>query len=161
MAAVVPRARACRRSCSRHSRLATEVLRHLPEGRAASAGRASEGVIRGYRGGYLPLQRREIERGLRDGTVLRRGGDQRARAGDRHRRAGRGGAAGYPGTHRLHLAAGRAAPGGGRARRWRCWWRTRAPARPVHRQAPRLLLRRAAGAGAASTPTTCKSWSAT
>src|SRR5579864_1514051 len=26
-------------------------------------------AIRGYRGGYLPLQRREIERGLRDGTV--------------------------------------------------------------------------------------------
>jgi DEAD/DEAH box helicase domain-containing protein len=26
-------------------------------------------TIRGYRGGYLPLRRREIERGLRDGTV--------------------------------------------------------------------------------------------
>jgi DEAD/DEAH box helicase domain-containing protein len=26
-------------------------------------------VVRGYRGGYLPQQRREIERGLRDGTV--------------------------------------------------------------------------------------------
>src|SRR4029077_9080885 len=30
----------------------------------------SEGVIRGYRGGYLPLKRREIERGLREGEVL-------------------------------------------------------------------------------------------
>ncbi|MGA7733173.1 MAG: DEAD/DEAH box helicase, partial [Chloroflexia bacterium] len=28
-----------------------------------------ESAIRGYRGGYLPTQRREIERGLRDGTV--------------------------------------------------------------------------------------------
>ncbi|MBN1542568.1 DEAD/DEAH box helicase [candidate division KSB1 bacterium] len=30
----------------------------------------SESLIRGYRGGYLPLQRREIERGLRDGSIL-------------------------------------------------------------------------------------------
>ncbi len=29
----------------------------------------SEGGVRGYRGGYLPRQRREIERGLRDGSV--------------------------------------------------------------------------------------------
>ncbi|MBN2388859.1 MAG: DEAD/DEAH box helicase [Anaerolineales bacterium] len=28
-----------------------------------------EGVVRGYRSGYLPSQRREIERGLRDGSV--------------------------------------------------------------------------------------------
>ena len=50
------------------SRLTTEVLttylkdghRGLPEG--------SEGV-RGYRGGYLPLRRREIEKGLREGSV--------------------------------------------------------------------------------------------
>jgi len=30
----------------------------------------SESVIRGYRGGYLPLKRRKIERGLREGSVL-------------------------------------------------------------------------------------------
>lgn len=29
-----------------------------------------EGLIRGYRGGYLPLKRREIERGLREGKIL-------------------------------------------------------------------------------------------
>jgi DEAD/DEAH box helicase domain-containing protein len=29
----------------------------------------AEEVVRGYRGGYLPRQRREIERGLRDGSV--------------------------------------------------------------------------------------------
>jgi DEAD/DEAH box helicase domain-containing protein len=51
------------------SRLATEVLvtylKDMFENRPGS-----EGVIRGYRGGYLPLKRREIERGLRDGSVL-------------------------------------------------------------------------------------------
>ncbi len=30
----------------------------------------SASLIRGYRGGYLPLQRREIERGLRDGSII-------------------------------------------------------------------------------------------
>ena len=51
------------------SRLATEVLvTYLKEALEARPG--SEGIIRGYRGGYLPLKRREIERGLRDGSVL-------------------------------------------------------------------------------------------
>jgi DEAD/DEAH box helicase domain-containing protein len=51
------------------SRLATEVLvTYLKEALEKRPG--SEGVIRGYRGGYLPLKRREIERGLREGSVL-------------------------------------------------------------------------------------------
>jgi DEAD/DEAH box helicase domain-containing protein len=51
------------------SRLATEVLvTYLKESLETKPG--SEGVIRGYRGGYLPLKRREIERGLREGSVL-------------------------------------------------------------------------------------------
>ena len=51
------------------SRLATEVLvTYLKESIERQPG--SEGVIRGYRGGYLPLKRREIERGLREGSVL-------------------------------------------------------------------------------------------
>ena len=50
------------------SRLATELLTtYLKEAFAGPPG-ASD-VIRGYRGGYLPLRRREIERGLRSGEV--------------------------------------------------------------------------------------------
>ena len=51
------------------SRLATEVLvTYLKEALETRPG--AEGIVRGYRGGYLPLKRREIERGLRDGSVL-------------------------------------------------------------------------------------------
>ncbi|HXB54461.1 MAG TPA: DEAD/DEAH box helicase [Vicinamibacteria bacterium] len=50
------------------SRLATEILvTYLKEALETRPG--SEGLIRGYRGGYLPLKRREIERGLREGSV--------------------------------------------------------------------------------------------
>jgi len=50
------------------SRVSTEVLLTYLRDFAVSQGRAPE-AVRGYRGGYLPLQRREIERGLRDGSV--------------------------------------------------------------------------------------------
>jgi DEAD/DEAH box helicase domain-containing protein len=51
------------------SRLATEVLvTYLKQALETKPG--AEGIIRGYRGGYLPLKRREIERGLREGSVL-------------------------------------------------------------------------------------------
>ncbi len=51
------------------SRLATEVLvTYLKEALETRPG--SEGVVRGYRGGYLPNKRRDIERGLRAGSVL-------------------------------------------------------------------------------------------
>ncbi len=49
------------------ARTSVEVL--LTYLRNAAKGRLPERAIRGYRGGYLPLQRREIERGLRDGSV--------------------------------------------------------------------------------------------
>jgi DEAD/DEAH box helicase domain-containing protein len=50
------------------SRLATEILTtYLKDAYQGPPG-ASD-VIRGYRGGYLPQRRREIERGLREGTV--------------------------------------------------------------------------------------------
>ena len=51
-----------------NSRLHTEVmLTYLRQAFPAAAGRSEP--IRGYRGGYLPGERREIERGLRDGKI--------------------------------------------------------------------------------------------
>jgi DEAD/DEAH box helicase domain-containing protein len=50
------------------SRLSTELLTtYLKEDFEGGAGEAER--IRGYRGGYLPTRRREIERGLREGHV--------------------------------------------------------------------------------------------
>jgi len=47
------------------SRLATEVLLA-----SVKHGVADSGIVRGYRGGYLPTRRRAVEKGLRDGEVL-------------------------------------------------------------------------------------------
>ncbi len=50
------------------SRLATEILTtYLKEDCQGPPG--APDLVRGYRGGYLPLRRREIERGLREGSV--------------------------------------------------------------------------------------------
>jgi DEAD/DEAH box helicase domain-containing protein len=50
------------------SRLTTEILTtYLKDAFQGPPG--ADDVIRGYRGGYLPLRRREIERGLRSGDV--------------------------------------------------------------------------------------------
>jgi DEAD/DEAH box helicase domain-containing protein len=51
------------------SRLSTEVLlTHLKAELETRPG--APDLVRGYRGGYLPLRRREIERGLREGSVM-------------------------------------------------------------------------------------------
>ncbi len=50
------------------SRLTTEVLLGYLRDQAPLWGRSPE-AVRGYRGGYLPSLRREIEQGLREGTV--------------------------------------------------------------------------------------------
>lgn len=50
------------------SRLITEVLlTYLKQEIEKSV--TDKGLVRGYRGGYLPLKRREIEKGLRDGSI--------------------------------------------------------------------------------------------
>ncbi len=51
-----------------NNRLATEVLLTYLKDACAKAP-ASPDSVRGYRGGYLPRERREIERGLRDGDI--------------------------------------------------------------------------------------------
>ncbi len=51
------------------SRLLTEVLLTYIK-QDIERGVKDEGLIRGYRGGYLPLRRREIEKGLREGKIL-------------------------------------------------------------------------------------------
>ncbi len=51
-----------------NSRLHTEILlTYLKDANPAPPG--SPDIVRGYRGGYLPLERREIERGLRGGSI--------------------------------------------------------------------------------------------
>jgi DEAD/DEAH box helicase domain-containing protein len=52
------------------SRLTTEILTtYLKDDFAPPEGTGAREQIRGYRGGYLPQRRREIERGLRQGSV--------------------------------------------------------------------------------------------
>src|SRR6185295_10328097 len=51
------------------SRLSTEVL--LGSIKSAIADKTGDsGIVRGYRGGYLPNRRREVEQSLRAGDVL-------------------------------------------------------------------------------------------
>src|SRR5713226_7028513 len=51
------------------SRLSTEVLLSTIK-RGVEDRTGDAGIVRGYRGGYLPLRRREVEQGLRSGEVL-------------------------------------------------------------------------------------------
>ena len=96
------------------ARLTVEVLvRYLKDAWCAIRW-ATQARVRGYRGGYLATQRREIERELRAGRNHDRRFHQRAGAGHRHRPARRVRALRLSGHHRQHMAAGGAS---GTARR--------------------------------------------
>ena len=92
--------------CARARRAAAA----LPARGAAPSTRPADtdAQVEGYRGGYLPNERRAIERGLRERRDPRRRRDQRARAGRRHRRPRCGGAHRLPRHARQRLAADRA-----------------------------------------------------
>jgi DEAD/DEAH box helicase domain-containing protein len=52
------------------SRLSTEVLLTAIKSGVADRATGDSGIVRGYRGGYLPNRRRQVEQGLRAGEVL-------------------------------------------------------------------------------------------
>ena len=134
------------------SRVAVEImLSNLRETLRADLGPRSR--IRGYRGGYLPTERRSIERGLRDGEVLGVVSTNALELGRGHRAAGRRGARGLPGLDRRHVAAdGPRRPAGRRERRDPR--RLAGAGRPVRHPPPGVRARRPAGGGPASTRTT-------
>ncbi len=90
------------------ARRTTEVLLGYVRDEVESAG-GDPGRIRGYRGGYLPLERREIEQGLRDGSVLGVVATNALELGVDIGQLGAAVIAGYPGTiASLWQQAGRA-----------------------------------------------------
>ena len=104
-----------------NNRLATEVLvTYLKD--ACDSGRFPTESVRGYRGGYLPRERREIERKPARRRDPGRGGHQRAGAGHRHRLARRRGDGGVSGHDRVAAGSAPGAPDAARVRRPRCWW---------------------------------------
>jgi DEAD/DEAH box helicase domain-containing protein len=57
------------RQDSQEHRAGAQLLRQQAAGSPTGSAQANENFIRGYRSGYLPNQRREIEQGLRSGEI--------------------------------------------------------------------------------------------
>ena len=128
------------------SRLATEVV--LANVKKAVEDRTGDaGIVRGYRGGYLPLRRREVEQGLRAGEVLGVITTSALELGIDIGAPRRRGARGLPGNDRLDVAAGRARGPAHRPIRGGDGRHQLADG-PVPRRASGLSLRRGAGARA-------------
>ena len=91
-----------------NNRLATEILvTYLKD--ACDRGPLPSETVRGYRGGYLPRERREIERRLRDGEIRAVVATNALELGIDIGSLDAVVMAGYPGHHRLHWQrAGRA-----------------------------------------------------
>ena len=126
------------------SRLATEILTtYLKDDFDGPPGTREQ--IRGYRGGYLPQRRREIEKGLREGSVRAVVSTNALELGIDIGALDVCVMAGYPGTIAAHVAARRPRRpaqrplGGGAGRQQRA-------ARSVRRPQPVVLLRRVARA---------------
>ena len=105
--------------------------------------------VRGYRSGYLPTERRAIERGLRDGEVLGVVAHQRARARRRHRPPRR--RRSWPATRARSRRPGSrwAAPAGAQGTSVAILVASRRAGRPVRRPPPGVPARRLARGGAA------------
>ncbi len=126
------------------SRLSVEVLTKYLKDRFEKK-LEDKGKVRGYRGGYLPKMRREIEKGLREREVKSGGFHQCAGTWNRHRGSGGVPDRGLSRHHCQHLSAGRT---GGKTVRKVVGgsYRTKPAPGSVHHRKPGLFLRSIPGA---------------
>jgi len=135
------------------SRLTTEILTtYLKEAMPTPPGVPE--MVRGYRGGYLPLRRREIEKGLRDGEVRAVVSTNALELGIDIGALDVAVLAGYPGTIAATWQAA------GRRARQRCWW-PRARRSTSTSSATRRTSSTRPPSTRSSTPTICRCCSTT